>query len=130
MPCLSLFPPFDTTDPACPVGSCWCWPSDQGIPDFWLTAITNHDMLGEYVTERDAAVLSYLTDVRVSSLTGDDAGSFRLEFTFKENPFFTNKVSWRCCSSAQLQWGLSWRQRAGGQLAGGLQATVCSKSSQ
>lgn len=50
-------------------------------------------MLGEYVTERDADVLGYLTDVRVTTLTGDDAGSFKLEFAFRENPFFTNTVS-------------------------------------
>eukprot|EP00878_Enallax_costatus_P016212 GHUV01017005.1.p1 GENE.GHUV01017005.1~~GHUV01017005.1.p1 ORF type:complete len:194 (+),score=73.91 GHUV01017005.1:117-698(+) len=49
-------------------------------------------MLGEYVTERDAEVLSYLSDVRVTTLTGDDAGSFKLEFEFKENPYFQNKV--------------------------------------
>lgn len=30
--------------------------ADEGIPDFWLTAITNHDLIGEYVTERDAEV--------------------------------------------------------------------------
>jgi hypothetical protein len=29
---------------------------DEGIPDFWLTAMANHDMIGEYVTERDAEV--------------------------------------------------------------------------
>jgi hypothetical protein len=44
------------------------------------------------VTERDAEVLSYLADVRVASLTGDEAGSFRLTFSFRENPHFTNKV--------------------------------------
>jgi len=38
-------------------------------------------------------VLSNLRDVRVVSLTGDDAGSFRLEFQFEKNPFFTNEVS-------------------------------------
>lgn len=32
--------------------------ADQGIPDFWLTAMANHDMIGEYVTERDADVSS------------------------------------------------------------------------
>eukprot|EP00879_Flechtneria_rotunda_P006760 GHRR01007104.1.p1 GENE.GHRR01007104.1~~GHRR01007104.1.p1 ORF type:complete len:348 (+),score=127.01 GHRR01007104.1:91-1134(+) len=65
---------------------------DEGIPDFWLTAITNHEMVGEYVTEKDAEVLSYLTDVRVSTLTDDKPGSFRIEFRFRQNPFFTNKV--------------------------------------
>jgi len=66
---------------------------DEGIPDFWLTAIVNHDMVGEYVKEQDAKVLSYLSDVRVEHLTGEDAGSFKLVFSFSENPFFTSKVS-------------------------------------
>lgn len=45
------------------------------------------------MTERDAEVLSYLADVRVASLTGEEAGSFKLTFSFRDNPFFTNKVS-------------------------------------
>jgi hypothetical protein len=54
--------------------------------------MTNHEMVGELVTERDAEVLAHLTDVRVSSLTGDDAGSFKLTFAFSANPYFSNKV--------------------------------------
>jgi hypothetical protein len=69
-----------------------CYAADEGIPDFWLTAMANHDMIGEYVTERDAEVLSHLRDVRHISLTGDDAGSFKVEFHFDNNPFFTNEV--------------------------------------
>jgi hypothetical protein len=69
-----------------------CCVADEGIPDFWLTAMANHDMIGEYVTERDAEVLSHLRDVRHISLTGDDAGSFKVEFHFNKNPFFTNEV--------------------------------------
>ena len=41
---------------------------------------------------RAPQVLSNLTDVRVTTLTGDDAGSFTLTFTFSDNPFFGNKV--------------------------------------
>lgn len=37
-------------------------------------------------------VLSHLTDVRCTPLTGEDAGSFRLTFTFAENSYFSNKV--------------------------------------
>lgn len=37
-------------------------------------------------------VLSYLSDVRVATLTGEDAGSFKLEFHFRLNPFFSNEV--------------------------------------
>jgi len=65
---------------------------DQGIPDFWLNAMTNHDMVGEFITEADSGVLAYLTDVRSTSLTGDHAGSFKLSFYFRENPYFKNEV--------------------------------------
>lgn len=58
-------------------------------------------MVGEYVREQDAEPLSYLADVRVVSLVGEDAGSFKLEFEFRENPFFTNKV--RVCGRARAR---------------------------
>jgi hypothetical protein len=29
---------------------------DTGIPDFWLMAMTNHDIVGEFITERDSEV--------------------------------------------------------------------------
>lgn len=57
--------------------------------------MTNHDMVGEYVTERDAEVLACLSDVRAETLTGDDAGGFRLTFSFSwpagTPPAFSNK---------------------------------------
>jgi hypothetical protein len=37
-------------------------------------------------------VLVHLKDIRNVSLTGEDAGSFKLEFHFGDNPFFANKV--------------------------------------
>jgi len=44
--------------------------------------MTNHDMIGEYVTERDAEVLAHVTDVRAETLEGDEAGGFRVAFLF------------------------------------------------
>lgn len=35
---------------------CFTSTADTGIPEFWLTAMTNHEMVGELVTERDAEV--------------------------------------------------------------------------
>ena len=75
--------------------TCSAVASDQGIPDFWLNAMTNHDMVGEFITEADSGVLAYLKDVRSTSLTGDHAGSFKLSFYFRENPYFKNEVSIR-----------------------------------
>jgi len=64
---------------------------DKGIEEFWLSAFANHDKVGPYITDRDAEVLRYLSDVRAEVLTGEDRG-FKLTFTFAENPFFTNKT--------------------------------------
>jgi hypothetical protein len=37
---------------------------DEGIPEFWLTAMSNHDAIGGLISDRDADVLAYLRDIR------------------------------------------------------------------
>lgn len=64
---------------------------DSGLPDFWLTALTNHELIGDQITDRDAEVLKYLTDIRYDVLTGPDYG-FKLMFHFADNPHLTDKV--------------------------------------
>ncbi|SCW03235.1 LAFE_0G05974g1_1 [Lachancea fermentati] len=70
-------------------------PEDQeevsGIPSFWLTAFENLPMVSQTVTDRDAEVLDFLTNVSLEYLTEGKPG-FRLVFEFDpENPFFSNK---------------------------------------
>lgn len=60
-----------------------------GVPAFWLTAFSNVPHLSEMIHERDSEVLNYLVDVR---LRYTEKPGFALDFEFKENPFFTNKV--------------------------------------
>jgi len=63
------------------------------IPEFWLTALRNHIGLAELITERDAAALKHLTDIRVSYLpTTDQKPGFKLSFYFSPNEFFENEV--------------------------------------
>lgn len=65
---------------------------DEGVPDFWLNALANHNKVGPFITERDSEVLKYLEDIRSEVLVGEDRG-FKLLFTFKaDNPHFANKV--------------------------------------
>jgi hypothetical protein len=52
-----------------------------------------------------AKALAYLTDVRVESLTGEDAGSFKLVFSFAQNPFFSNAVRNGIGSAGGGVWG-------------------------
>jgi nucleosome assembly protein 1-like 1 len=43
------------------------------------------------ITEKDAAVLAHLVDIRTAPLGGEEHG-FTLTFHFSENPFFSNSV--------------------------------------
>lgn len=66
---------------------------DNGIPDFWLTALQNHDYFQLLITERDAEVLKHLKDIRYEFLDGKDG--FRLIFEFRENEFFHQTVLYK-----------------------------------
>jgi hypothetical protein len=62
-----------------------------GIPEFWLTAMKNTDIIGETVQEHDEPILKYLKDVRVR-LHDTKPYGYTLEFYFTDNEFFSNKV--------------------------------------
>ncbi|KAJ2759277.1 histone chaperone, partial [Coemansia nantahalensis] len=64
--------------------------AEQGIPEFWLTALRNHPQLAELITERDEDAIKKLRDIRLVYLT--DERGFKLEFEFAENPYFTNAL--------------------------------------
>ncbi|XP_032240555.1 nucleosome assembly protein 1-like 1 isoform X2 [Nematostella vectensis] len=74
----------------------------KGIPEFWLTAMKNVELLSEMIQEHDEPILKHLHDVRVI-FTGPESTNttqypqptpmgFVLEFHFTPNPFFTNTV--------------------------------------
>lgn len=60
----------------------------KGVPEFWLSAMKNHELLAETITEKDEAALKHLVDIRLSYL---ETPGFKLIFEFSENEFFTNK---------------------------------------
>lgn len=63
------------------------------IPEFWLTALRNHVGLSELITERDAAALKHLTDIRLSYLPSDQPKpGFKITFHFSPNEYFENEV--------------------------------------
>ncbi|PNH07335.1 Nucleosome assembly protein [Tetrabaena socialis] len=65
---------------------------DEPIGDFWLNALSNHNKIGSFISERDSEVLRYLEDLRWEVLVGEERG-FKLTFLFKaDNPYFTNSV--------------------------------------
>ncbi|KAH8091350.1 nucleosome assembly protein [Cristinia sonorae] len=68
-------------------------PSAEGIPEFWLTALRNHIGISELITDRDAAALKHLIDIRISYLPPNDPKpGFKLLFHFTPNEFFENEV--------------------------------------
>ncbi|KAJ8566043.1 hypothetical protein K7X08_030520 [Anisodus acutangulus] len=63
---------------------------EKGVPDFWLTAMKNNEVLAEEIAERDEEALKFLRDVKWSKI--DDPKGFKLEFFFETNPYFKNTV--------------------------------------
>jgi nucleosome assembly protein 1-like 1 len=64
----------------------------SSIPEFWLTALRNHVGTSEIITDRDAAALKHLIDIRLSYLpTTDSKPGFKLTFVFTPNEFFENE---------------------------------------
>lgn len=69
-------------------------PSADGIPEFWLTALRNHIALSDLITDRDAAALKHLVDVRLAYLEDSKEAKpgFKILFQFSPNEFFENTV--------------------------------------
>ncbi len=63
------------------------------VPEFWLTVLRNHVGLSELITDRDAAALKYLIDLRIEYLpSSEPKPGFKLIFEFSSNEYFENAV--------------------------------------
>ncbi|KGG50307.1 putative nucleosome assembly protein I [Mitosporidium daphniae] len=63
---------------------------EEGVSSFWLTALKNNYMVSEMITDTDEPALSFLNDIQYTRL--EDNHSFKLEFFFNKNTFFTNAI--------------------------------------
>lgn len=63
------------------------------IPHFWQHAFVNHPLIGNLIDEHDAKLLDYVEDFDVKFV--DDNGGYKLEMSFKENPYVENKTLWK-----------------------------------
>ncbi|KHG02484.1 Nap1l1 [Gossypium arboreum] len=63
---------------------------EKGVPDFWLNAMKNNEVLSEEITERDEGALKYLRDIKWYRI--EEPKGFKLEFYFDTNPYFKNTV--------------------------------------
>ncbi|KAF8649869.1 hypothetical protein AX16_005631 [Volvariella volvacea WC 439] len=62
------------------------------IPKFWPVALINHSLFAYHAQHRaDQSALSYLEDVWVER-DSNEPRCYIIEFHFKENPYFNNKV--------------------------------------
>ncbi|XP_022999503.1 nucleosome assembly protein 1;2-like isoform X4 [Cucurbita maxima] len=64
--------------------------AEKGVPDFWLSAMKNNEVLAEEITERDEGALKYLKDIKWCRI--DNPKGFKIDFFFDTNPFFKNSV--------------------------------------
>lgn len=69
----------------------------KGIPEFWMTAMRNVELIGDMIQDHDEDILKHLTDVKLiftgkkgDSSTDDSEMGFVLEFLFNQNDYFTN----------------------------------------
>ena len=93
-------------------------PAPKGVPEFWAYCLSNNDVIGSLITEKDMEVLRYLKDMKYELLGSMDNNNesakkdkeeeeeegeeeeeeeeeeqgFKLYFEFEENPHFSNKV--------------------------------------
>lgn len=64
----------------------------KGIEKFWGVALMNHALISLHTQHnQDITALSYLEDIWIVR-DPQEIRCFTIEFYFKENPFFTNKV--------------------------------------
>lgn len=60
------------------------------IPEFWLTAFLNHPQVSSIVDEDEEDCFEYLDILEVEEAEDIKTG-YKLNFHFRDNPFFTNK---------------------------------------
>jgi nucleosome assembly protein 1-like 1 len=63
-----------------------------GIPEFWLTAMKNNEVLEGMITERDEEALKFLTDITTEYIDNDPRKGFTLAFHFAKNDIFSNAI--------------------------------------
>ncbi|TDH72378.1 uncharacterized protein CCR75_003146 [Bremia lactucae] len=63
------------------------------IPHFWKQVFMNHPLVGNYINEDDEILMSLLQTFDVNFINKD--GSFKMEMTFQDNPFFSPPTLWK-----------------------------------
>ncbi|KAJ6327603.1 hypothetical protein OIU76_004675 [Salix suchowensis] len=64
--------------------------NEKGVPEFWLTAMKNQEVLAEEIKGQDEGALKFIKDIKWSRLQSPEG--FKLEFYFNPCPYFKNSV--------------------------------------
>lgn len=64
--------------------------SQQQVEGFWLSLFKKIPKIAFIIKKKDEEVLAYLD--HVECFKNNDNADFRIEFTFRENPFFSNDI--------------------------------------
>jgi template-activating factor I len=62
----------------------------KSIPEFWVECFAKHDQLSNLLQDVDIEILKHLTTLDVID-HADVKSGYAIEFTFSENPFFSDK---------------------------------------
>jgi nucleosome assembly protein 1-like 1 len=62
----------------------------KGIPQFWVSAMTNNETIAEIMSEDDFDCLESLIDIKCENY--EDGKGFKLHFYFAENEYFENTI--------------------------------------
>uniref|UniRef100_A0A0E0C6P6 Uncharacterized protein n=1 Tax=Oryza meridionalis TaxID=40149 RepID=A0A0E0C6P6_9ORYZ len=80
------------------------WAQEKGVPDFWLKAMKNNEILAEEIHESDEEALKYLKDIKWCRI--DDPKGFKSTLRDKIIP---HAVSWFTGEAVQDEdYGASW----------------------
>lgn len=63
---------------------------EKGISDYWLKALDNSFSVYFKINDQDKKILIHLKDLRINYF--DDMVSYKLEFVFSENEYFSNQI--------------------------------------
>lgn len=61
----------------------------QQLTGFWLKALQRHVIVNDMISEKDAEIMKFVTDITCTSLAAPASG-FIVRFEFAKNDFFTN----------------------------------------
>ncbi|KAF3450504.1 hypothetical protein FNV43_RR06588 [Rhamnella rubrinervis] len=64
--------------------------TNRGMPDSWLDAMKNDDLISKKITLQDEGALKYLKEIKCCAI--DNSEGFELYFFFYPNPYFSNSV--------------------------------------